>query len=200
MCLHRKLGDFIPLRCCSDGEPFATLVHGQHRACDGDDVLALSESAATGAHQIIALAFNFAPLACILFIRRYLAAHALTPRQSQILDYIRLHLREHGYPPTLREIGAAMSIGSTNCVSEHLRALQRKGAVRVDSIKSRGIVPTDWDGNIPARSVLEPALRRALSGYHVIATRDDRVVGDLAGELAAIVTKGFGSEPSAPLS
>ena len=48
----------------------------------------------------------------------------LTERQEKILHFIRQSIRDRGYPPTLREIGAQMGIRSTNGVSDHLRALE----------------------------------------------------------------------------
>jgi repressor LexA len=53
-----------------------------------------------------------------------------TPRQMQVLTCVRAFVAMHGYPPTLREIGDAIGITSTNGVVEHLRALARKGYIR----------------------------------------------------------------------
>ncbi len=71
----------------------------------------------------------------------------LTERQEAILEFIRRSIRERGYPPTLREIGAQMSIRSTNGVSDHLRALERKGYLRREDMKSRALRPTTPDGD-----------------------------------------------------
>ncbi len=57
-------------------------------------------------------------------------ANGLTARQASILDYIIQHINGNGYPPRLRDIGKAFGIGSTNGVSDHLRALERKGFIR----------------------------------------------------------------------
>src|SRR5690606_23054524 len=46
---------------------------------------------------------------------------------------------ERGYPPTLREIGEYMGIRSTNGVNDHLRALERKGYLRREDMKSRAL-------------------------------------------------------------
>ena len=64
----------------------------------------------------------------------------LTERQAAILEVIDRSIRERGYAPTLREIGAHMKIKSTNGVSDHLMALERKGYLRRDRMKSRGLV------------------------------------------------------------
>jgi len=63
----------------------------------------------------------------------------LTKRQEQTLDYIRKSIEERGYPPTLREIGEHMGIRSTNGVNDHLRALERKGYLRREDMKSRAL-------------------------------------------------------------
>ncbi len=73
----------------------------------------------------------------------------LTTRQEMILDFIRRSIRERGYPPTLREIGAQMGIRSTNGVSDHLRALERKGYLRREDMKSRALRPVDIDTGEP---------------------------------------------------
>jgi SOS-response transcriptional repressor LexA len=64
----------------------------------------------------------------------------LSPRQERVLDCIKRSIVERGYPPTLREIGDSMNIRSTNGVNDHLRALERKGFIRVEGGISRGLV------------------------------------------------------------
>jgi repressor LexA len=51
----------------------------------------------------------------------------LTSRQERILHFVEAFRSEHGYPPSIREIGEYFGIRSTNGVSDHLRALERKG-------------------------------------------------------------------------
>lgn len=55
------------------------------------------------------------------------SAQELSPRQRDMLDYIRTSLDQRGVVPSYREIGAALGIGSTNAVSDHIKALMRKG-------------------------------------------------------------------------
>jgi repressor LexA len=69
----------------------------------------------------------------------------LTDRQQQVLSYIRQSIHDRGYPPTLREIGAHMGIRSTNGVNDHLRALERKGYLTREDMKSRALRPCDID-------------------------------------------------------
>ncbi|MBN1605136.1 MAG: transcriptional repressor LexA [Polyangiaceae bacterium] len=63
----------------------------------------------------------------------------LTRRQEQTLEFIRRSIEQRGYPPTLREIGQYMGIRSTNGVNDHLRALERKGYLRREDMKSRAL-------------------------------------------------------------
>ena len=67
----------------------------------------------------------------------------LTQRQQMVLDFIRQSISDRGYPPTLREIGARMGIRSTNGVNDHLRALERKGYLTREDMKSRALRPTE---------------------------------------------------------
>jgi repressor LexA len=63
----------------------------------------------------------------------------LTPRQRQILDFIRDQLEESGMPPTRAEIATALGFKSANAAEEHLRALKRKGVIDLVPGASRGI-------------------------------------------------------------
>jgi repressor LexA len=60
-----------------------------------------------------------------------------TERQRLVLAFIELHIRQHGFPPTIREIGRHLGIKSTNGVNDHLNALQRKGFLTRAEGKSR---------------------------------------------------------------
>lgn len=56
-------------------------------------------------------------------------AKGLTPRQEEILRFIRTYVSENGYPPSIREIGKQFNIGSLRGVTVHLDALARKGQI-----------------------------------------------------------------------
>jgi repressor LexA len=56
----------------------------------------------------------------------------ITERQQQVYQLIRKSLRERGIPPTLRELGDALGIRSTNGVADHLQSLVRKGWIELD--------------------------------------------------------------------
>jgi repressor LexA len=64
-------------------------------------------------------------------------AGSLTDRQKRVLSFIEAHIREHGFPPTIREIGRHLGIKSTNGVNDHLNALQKKGFLTREEGKSR---------------------------------------------------------------
>ena len=68
----------------------------------------------------------------------------LTGRQQELLNFIGDHLRDHGYPPSIREMADHMGIRSTNGVNDHLKALERKGYIgRKEDLKSRAIALTE---------------------------------------------------------
>ena len=54
----------------------------------------------------------------------------LSPRQKEIIDFLMAAVEQRGVVPSYREIGAALGIGSTNAVSDHIKALIRKGYVQ----------------------------------------------------------------------
>jgi repressor LexA len=66
-------------------------------------------------------------------------SEALTDRQRAVLDCIRQHLQDTGMAPTRAEIADLMGFQSKNAASDHLRALERKGFIRIHNDRSRGI-------------------------------------------------------------
>lgn len=89
--------------------------------------------------------------------------HELTGQQTRVLNFLRDQISTRGYAPTLREIGDHMSIRSTNGVNDHLRALERKGFIRREMMKSRAIVLTDRELGSEPRRIL-PAHDAATPG------------------------------------
>lgn len=63
----------------------------------------------------------------------------LTTRQQQVLDLIRQHIDDTGYPPTRADIAQCLGFKSANAAEEHLKALARKGAIEMIAGTSRGI-------------------------------------------------------------
>ncbi|HUQ05870.1 MAG TPA: transcriptional repressor LexA [Kofleriaceae bacterium] len=86
-------------------------------------------------------------------------ADMLTERQQQILDFITGSINERGFPPTLREIGEHFGIKSTNGVNDHLKALEKKGHLRREDLKSRAMRPVVLD------NVVSLAERRMRAGF-----------------------------------
>ena len=66
-------------------------------------------------------------------------SESLTDRQREVLDCIRRHLQDTGMAPTRAEIADLMGFQSKNAASDHLRALERKGFIRIHNDRSRGI-------------------------------------------------------------
>jgi repressor LexA len=110
----------------------------------------------------------------------------LTDRQEQVLRYIRQSIVERGYPPTLREIGAHMGIRSTNGVNDHLRALERKGYLTREDMKSRALRPLDLD-DAAATSADANALTATAPGSSPAPANDgdDVVEIQVLGRIAA---------------
>lgn len=102
----------------------------------------------------------------------------LTDRQQQVLHYIRQSIHERGYPPTLREIGAHMGIRSTNGVNDHLRALERKGYLTREDMKSRALRPRDLE---PSEMVEAPTSVPPSND----AQNDDLLEVPIVGRIAA---------------
>lgn len=76
----------------------------------------------------------------------------LTERQRAVLTFISASIDERGFPPTLREIGNHLGIRSTNGVNDHLRALERKGYLTREDMKSRTlrlVRPLDGSSSTP---------------------------------------------------
>src|SRR5919106_487829 len=63
----------------------------------------------------------------------------LTKRQREIFDFISRYLKQHGYPPTVREIGKAVGLHSSSTVHAHLSKLESLGVVKRDPSKPRAL-------------------------------------------------------------
>ena len=63
----------------------------------------------------------------------------LTKRQREIFDYVKQYGAEHGYPPTVRDIGKAIGLTSSSTVHAHLANLEKLGLLRRDPTKPRAI-------------------------------------------------------------
>lgn len=81
----------------------------------------------------------------------------ITPKQQKIYDFIQSFTAEHGYPPSVREIGAAMGLKSPSTVHFHLKGLEEAGMIVKAEGKTRAItLPA-----APNRAVAEESNARA---------------------------------------
>lgn len=104
----------------------------------------------------------------------------LTDRQQQILDFISESINGRGFPPTLREIGEHFGIKSTNGVNDHLKALEKKGFLRREDLKSRAMRPVAMDNVV---SLAER--RRAIGNVSLLSQDDDLCEVPILGKVAA---------------
>jgi repressor LexA len=85
----------------------------------------------------------------------------LTNRQAQVLDLIKRHINDTGYPPTRADIALELGFRSPNAAEEHLKALARKGAIEMIPGTSRGIRLPDQLGL--------PVVGRVAAGNPILA-------------------------------
>jgi len=97
----------------------------------------------------------------------------LTPRQRSILTVIREWVDEHGYPPTMREIGAAVGLASPSTVAHHMTVLERNGFLRRDARGSRAVDiradETARPRGLDANDVRVPVLGAIAAGAPILA-------------------------------
>lgn len=78
----------------------------------------------------------------------------ITPKQQEILDYIKNEILNRGFPPAVREICEAVNLKSTSSVHSHLEALEKNGYIRRDATKPRAIEIIDDNFNLVRREVV----------------------------------------------
>src|SRR6187551_3591999 len=110
-------------------------------------------------------------------------ADALTQRQREILDFISASIVERGFPPTLREIGEHFNIRSTNGVNDHLKALEKKGHLRREDLKSRAMRPVLPDGS--GELIPMGARPRGTGEVRLVSDHDDMAEIPILGKVAA---------------
>jgi repressor LexA len=98
--------------------------------------------------------------------------------QQRILTVIRGWIEQHGYPPTVREIGTAVGLGSPSSVAHHLKALERHGLLRRDANAPRAVdirgVPADAAPSGSAQhGVRVPVLGTIAAGAPTLAEESD---------------------------
>jgi repressor LexA len=94
----------------------------------------------------------------------------LTERQAEILRLVRELTEVSGYPPTRAEIAQKMGFRSVNAAEQHLRALEKKGAIEISSGASRGLRVRDARAGSRSARLLElPVVGRVAAGAPILA-------------------------------
>ena len=114
-----------------------------------------------------------------------MARGKLGKRQLAIYEFIRSYSNEHGYPPSVREIGAAVGLASPSTVHMHLKVLEEQGLIRRDSKKPRTIEvvgkqgePEDAEGlaspsqDVDRGIISLPLVGRVAAGVPVLAEQN----------------------------
>jgi repressor LexA len=127
----------------------------------------------------------------------------LTPTQQKILNFVRKTIQKTGFPPTRTEIAEAFRYSSANAAQEHLRTLERKGAIELTPSASRGIrlaevglpligrvaagSPILAEEHIEQRCQVDPALFQPRADYLLkVRGMSMRDAGILDGDLLAV--------------
>jgi repressor LexA len=107
----------------------------------------------------------------------------LSARQERMLEFIRDFRGQHGYPPTVREIGRAAGISSTSVVDYNLNVLEKGGYIRRDREISRGIeLLTEETERQPTYAI--PIVGQIAAGQPILAVEGQRETLTLSPELA----------------
>src|SRR5947209_9884534 len=94
----------------------------------------------------------------------------LTDRQAEVLRLVRELTEVSGYPPTRAEIAEKMGFRSVNAAEQHLRALEKKGAIEISSGASRGLRVRDAKSGPRGSKLLELAvIGRVAAGAPILA-------------------------------
>lgn len=88
----------------------------------------------------------------------------MSNRQQAILEFIKMKVREKGYPPSVREIGEAVGLASSSTVHGHLDRLEKKGLIRRDPTKPRAIEILDGSEDTPPPEISAPVRHVPLVG------------------------------------
>ncbi len=91
----------------------------------------------------------------------------LTERQTKVLRFIEKHQRQNGYPPSLREIADHIGAKWSHGVERHLEALEMKGYIKREAVKSRGIRLVNANAGISV-----PVVGRITAGRPILAVEN----------------------------
>jgi repressor LexA len=103
-------------------------------------------------------------------MRREATEKPATERQRKILDVITSFTAEHGYPPSVREIGERVGLSSSSTIHAHLKALERHGLIQRDPTKPRALRSSNHTPMPDALVV--PVLGRVAAGVPITAQED----------------------------
>lgn len=92
-------------------------------------------------------------------------------KQTEIYEFIKTHIREKGYPPSVREICKGVGLSSTSTVHGHLARLEKKGMIRRDSTKPRTIEILK-DPPIKKEMVSIPIIGKVTAGEPILAVEN----------------------------
>lgn len=102
-----------------------------------------------------------------------MASGRITPKQQEILDFLKKEILTKGYPPAVREICEAVHLKSTSSVHSHLETLEKNGYIRRDPTKSRTIEIIDDNFNLSRREVVNiPLLGQVAAGQPLLAVEN----------------------------
>lgn len=102
-----------------------------------------------------------------------MAYGAITEKQKEILEYIKKEILSRGFPPSVREICAAVHLKSPSSVHTHLDILEKNGYIRRDPAKPRAIEIVDEDFNLPRREVVNvPLVGTVAAGQPILAVEN----------------------------
>ncbi len=94
----------------------------------------------------------------------------ITPKQQEILDYIKEEILRKGYPPTVREICETVNLKSTSSVHSHLETLEKNGYIRRDPTKPRAIeICDDSFQMVRTETVSLPVIGNVAAGQPIFA-------------------------------
>lgn len=96
----------------------------------------------------------------------------LTPRRRQILDCLITTVNEQGYPPSLREIAAAVGLKSASTVLFHLRALEEAGYIRREPHRNRALAPLAAGADRKPQPRYVPLVGRIAAGEPILASEN----------------------------
>ncbi|KSV59920.1 transcriptional repressor LexA [Acetivibrio ethanolgignens] len=97
----------------------------------------------------------------------------ITPKQKEILEYIKSQIINRGYPPAVREICEAVKLKSTSSVHSHLETLEKNGYIRRDPTKPRAIEIVDDGFNLARREIVNiPIVGTVTAGQPILAVEN----------------------------